>query len=128
MSTLPGEDAWRDTGLDGHEPGEVVDLLRAGDTPEAEGRTTVRASREPTSRARRPRLTSPTRRSSSTWATASPTVARRARSGPDRHGRGAGTQVPAPRPCPPRTEGPQSPVTRPRKRADPGLRTAILHA
>ncbi len=37
MSTLPGEDAWRDTGLDGHEPGEVVDLLRAGDTPEAEG-------------------------------------------------------------------------------------------
>ncbi|PFG36124.1 hypothetical protein ATL41_0833 [Flavimobilis soli] len=37
MSTLPGEDAWQDAGLDGPEPGAIVDLLRTSDTPEEEG-------------------------------------------------------------------------------------------
>lgn len=37
MSTLPGQDAWRDTGLAGPEPGEAVDLLRSGSTPEDAG-------------------------------------------------------------------------------------------
>jgi len=37
MSTLPGEDAWRDTGLDGPEPSGVVDLMRTADAPQDEG-------------------------------------------------------------------------------------------
>ena len=33
MSTVPGQDAWRDAGLVVSEPGEAVDLLRTGDAP-----------------------------------------------------------------------------------------------